>query len=131
MKKILSVLFIGLFLMAFVSIGQAATANFGWTINPINADSTPANTAATVTKVYFSTTTPVLTSSALIHTSLAGAISATAVSVPGATTCGIPYYFAITSMADGNTGVISDTRSASFACSIPGKPTLDTTILFK
>lgn len=131
MKKILSVLLVGLFLTAFVSLGQAATANFGWTINPQNADLTPANTAGTVTKVYFSTTTPVTTAGTLIHTSAAGAVSATAVNVAGATACGTTYYFAVTATADGNTGLISDTVSGSFDCGTPGKPTLDSVIMFK
>jgi hypothetical protein len=131
MKKFLSVLLASLFLMAFVSVGQAATGNFSWVINTLNADSTPANVAGTVTKIYFSTTTPVTTAGTLIFTSAAGATSATAVNVAGAVACGTTYYFASTSTADGQTSIISDTVSSSYACGVPGKPTLNPVILFK
>jgi len=131
MKKFLSAILAAVLLTFFVSVGQAATANFGWTISATNADSTPANTAGTVTRVYFSTTSPVTTAGTLIHTSPAGAVSATAVNVAGATACGTTYYFAITATADGMAGAISDTKSGSYACGTPGKPVLDSVILFK
>jgi len=124
MKKILSVLFIGLFLMAFVSLGQAATGNFEWTFG------TDTDTTA-VTNIYFSIASPVSSGGTLLITTSPGATTATAVSVPGATTCGIPYYFAITVTAYGFTSPISDTVSSSYACVSPGKPILSPVILFK
>lgn len=131
MKRLLGAVLTAMLLTFFASVGHAATANFGWTINPNNADLTPANVAGTVTRIYFSTTSPVSTSGTLVYTSPAGGTSATAVNVAGATACNVTYYFAITAAADGNTSVISDTKSGSYACSAPGKPTLDSIILFK
>lgn len=131
MKKLFMFILSMFFVVCFTSLAHAATADFAWTINPVNTDTSPANVAATVTKIYFSTTTPVTTAGTLIHTSAPGAISATAVSVAGAVACGVNYYFAITATADGNTSVISDTKSGSYVCGTPGKPTLDSVIIFK
>lgn len=128
MKRII-IGFMTLFSLCFVSSGLAATANFSWTINPNNADGSAANTLATTTKIYQSSTSPVTTAASVIHTSAAGATSANGVVVTAV--CGVTYYFAITTTADGMTGVISDTRPGSFACSTPGKPTLDSVIIFR
>jgi len=129
MKKIFVAFVLMISVLCFASIGRAATANFGWTISPTNTDASTANVAGTVTKIYQSSSTPVTTAGTLIHTSLAGAVSANAVAVTAV--CGATYYFAITTTADGNTSVISDTRSGAFACGTPGKPTLDTVIIFR
>lgn len=129
MKKLVIGLLAALSLAFVASTSLAATANFGWTINPVNTDNSIANVAGTVTKIYQSPDATVTTSDTLIFTSAAGAISANGVAVTA--NCGVSYWFAITTTADGQTSAISDARIGSYVCSTPGKPTLDSTILFK
>lgn len=129
MKKLVIGIISLLFSLFVVSASLAATANFGWTINPVNTDNSVANVAGTVTKIYQSSTSVVTTGSTLVFTSAAGATSANGVTVTAS--CGTTYWFAITTTADGQTSAISDARTGSFVCSTPGKPTLDSVIMFK